>query len=515
MLRSHSPIPFFSVTLCLCGFSFRLVADEPLAVLQEQTRAVIAKAEKSVVIVVVSTTPYPNQLPADVSLGKLGGYAARAADGDDTKDLAAPAGVTHFPTGNGIILTAEGLVLVPHHLIDGATKVYVRTSPSRGSYANIHAADARSDLAVLKLIDPPAGLIPASPAPLRPGQPVAAKGDFTVVLAGAGVDGPSASLGLVTATDKLISIPVEPSFTQPPPLPLVAQATLLQSDARTARGVSGGGAFNLKGEWVGMTTALAAVAGSDQAPGFLVPIDSVYRPIIDRLKEGREVEYGFLGITWPPDRPPGFFGRRGGGMGGFRSGESQAPGGGIIIQGITPGMPAEEAGLTEGDVLLAVNGFPISSVPDLQFRVSAALAGGETILTIRRGRSSDRVPVTLAKANNPLPWIASNRPPSFFGLRVDQMSTLLQDLVRNEDRRNQHNFSNLQKGVVVASVEPSSPAAAAFDEPNRRYVITAVNGKPVTSPKEFDAETRGAARVKLSYYKVGDRTARPTDVTLP
>ena len=513
MFRSFIITVLTSTLLCLWDSHCIVRADEPLAVLQEQTRAVVAQAEKSVVVVVVATSPYPNQLSADVALGKLGGYAP--ANGDDARDLAAPANAPNFPTGNGVVLSAEGLVLVPYHLVDGATKVYVRTSPVQGSYANIHAADARSDLAVLRLIDPPARLVPAKPAKLLPGRPIAAKGDFTVVVAGAGTDGPSASLGLVTATDKLISVPVEPTFNTPPPLPLVAQATLLQTDARTARGVTGGGAFNLKGEWIGLTTALAAVAGSDQAPGYVVPVDSLYRPIIERLKAGREVEYGFLGITWPVERPPGFFGMRGRGMGGMRVAEALAPGGGVVIHGVTPGMPAEEARLAKDDVLLAVNGFPISSVADLQLRVAASLAGGETILTIRRGRSSERVPVILAKANNPLPWVASNRPPALFGLRVDQMSTLLQDLIQIEDRRNLHNIETLQKGVVVASVEPSSPAAGVFNEPNRRYVITAVNGRPVSTPKEFEAATHGVARVKLAFYKVGERANRPTEVTLP
>ena len=72
--------------------------------------------------------------------------------------------------------------------------------------------------------------------------------------------------------------------------------TLIQTDARLNLGTSGGALLNLKGEMIGLTTALAAMSGYEQAAGYAVPIDETFRRVVETLKQGREVEYGFLGV---------------------------------------------------------------------------------------------------------------------------------------------------------------------------------------------------------------------------
>jgi serine protease Do len=477
--------------------------------LQEQTRTVIAKVEKSVVSLVVSTTNYPNQIAADVQAGKLGGYIPPAnATSRDPLDLSALDNAMNSTTGNGIVLTAEGLILTPYHLLEGATKIYVHIG-GKGSYADIHAADARSDLAVLRMLEPPAGLMPAVMTKSPLGKPVINKGDFAIAISGPAGEAPAASLGLVAATDKKIIIPIEPSFSGiPPAQPLVAHPTLLQIDARTGRGTSGGGVFNLKGELIGLTTALAVVSGSDQAPGYAMPMDSLYRPIVAALREGREVEYGFLGISWSGNRG---FGRRFAAPDPFPARMSN---GGIVVQMVTPGMPAAEAGLEAGDELLGVNGAALTGQDEMQFRIAAALANVETKLTVRRnGRNVETIPVVLAKANNTFPWIASKRPAPVFGLRVDQLSTLIQDLVGKESHP--RFIETIPRGVVISEIESGSPADKAFKEQNRKFVVTKVNGLTVRTPDDFYSAARVAARIKLTVARVGDTGSRPFEVTLP
>jgi serine protease Do len=482
--------------------------EPPINTLQEQTRTVVARAEKSVVTIVVGTGVYPNQLAADIQAGKLGGYGPRSVESErDPLDLSRPDQAMNCTIGNGVVLTAEGLILTPYHLLEGATKIYVHIGAGKGSYADIHAADARSDLAVLRLLEPPAGLVPVVVPKSLPGRGVASKGDFAIAISCIAGEAPSASIGLVAATDKKIYMPVEPMFGPQPPQPLVAYPTLLQIDARTARGTSGGGIFNLKGECIGLTTALAAVSGSDQAPGYAIPMDGLYRPIIAALRDGREVEYGFLGISWQGRG----MGRRFGAPDPFFTRSAE---GGIMIQAVTAGMPAAEAGLEPGDVLIGVNGVTIANQDDMQFRIAASLANVETRLTVRRsGRPTETVSLILAKANNPFPWIASKRPEPVFGLRVDQLSTLLQDLVGRE--QNQRYIESIPRGVVISDIERGSPADKAFSEPNRKFVVTKVNGRTVRTPDEFYAAARGALRVQLTVARVGDLGSRPLEVTLP
>ncbi|MFO0936988.1 MAG: site-2 protease family protein [Gemmataceae bacterium] len=503
-----------AVFLLLYAFGIPVSAQPSLQSLENQTRAVIEKCEKSVVSLVICTTPYDKQSAEKIAKGKLGRYSG-SGDGDDPLDLSIASHAVNHQRGNGVVLTAEGLILCPYHLIDGATKIYVRSYSGKGSYADIHAADSRSDLAVLRLLDPIADLTPAKLPEARPGKFAANRGDFAVAISSSGPDALNSSLGLVTAVDKKISIPVEPVFGQAPPQPIVSFPTLLLVDARSARGVSGGGIFNLKGELIGITTAVAAVAGSDQAPGYVIPMDRLYQPIVALLQEGIEVEYGFLGVTWDAFGP--------GRNRGFRPfGAPQMnparinPTGGVIIGSVAPGMPAQLAGIHDGDTLLAVNGFPLSDMDELQFRVGAALATGDTELTIRRsGRAeTETVTVRLAKATNPLPWLASRQPEPVFGFRVDHLSTLMQDLYKNENPRTVGRMPTLPNGVVAVQVEPGSPAEKAFPEPNRKYIITKVNGKDVSSPREFYSLMKDVKQATLTVVTVNSSNGA-REVTLP
>src|SRR5262245_8889108 len=175
-------------------------ADPPDAVvaLQAKLRKVIEAAEPSVVAVVVSRTAYPGQSPEDVQKGRLGDYPVpeygrfRLIPPEVKKlDLSDPGNVANNTYGSGVVLAADGRVLTNYHLVDGATKIYVRGTGGKGGYADIYAADARSDLAVLKVQTPPSGWKPAKLADARfvdgpDGEKATVrKGDFVVVLANA------------------------------------------------------------------------------------------------------------------------------------------------------------------------------------------------------------------------------------------------------------------------------------------------------------------------------------------
>src|SRR5579885_3586798 len=187
---------------------------------EEYVKRLIEDAKPSVVAVVVShSDKYPPLPPAERSVpGRLGRYVLPqplpglrfAAPTEPNKlDLSDPQNIPDNQYGSGVVLDdADGLILTAYHLIEGATKIYVRTSAGKGSYADIHAADARSDLAVLKLLDRPAGLKAVRIADVRLGpgpngeKPTVAEGTSVISLGyplGVGVaEGPpSASRGIV------------------------------------------------------------------------------------------------------------------------------------------------------------------------------------------------------------------------------------------------------------------------------------------------------------------------------
>lgn len=464
--------------------------------------------DRSIVSITVSFESYPGQLADDVSRGRLGDFLA--TDSNDPRDLRLIRNSGRHQFANGIVIT-ERLILTPQHVIDGATKVFIRGPGGEGSYANIHAADSRSDLAVLELLAPIPGIQPARFA--KPKR--ISLGDQHLVAASFGPIDRRIETGRIAAVDRKLDVPDVILFGGlTAPQPFVCYGTLVQSTAPGAKGLSGSGVFSPDGDLIGMTTALAAVAGSELTAGYVMPFDELYRPIVDVLKQGKEVEYGFLGITW------------GGGGFGFGRGGFRQPFGprgmrqlapddpnGIVIGGVTPGMPAADAGLEPGDQLAAINGRPIMSQSELQFRVAAALAGRPTELTVRRGgQLLPPVTVRLAKAKNEMPFLASRQYPPVFGLSVDHWSIVMQDIMRN-DREARSMI--VPHGVVIASIEPDSPASRRFTEPNRRYIITAVDQKPVDSPDEFHDAVAGKRSVRLNVARVGDVSGRNFEVILP
>jgi S1-C subfamily serine protease len=206
---------------------------------------------------------------------------------------------------------------------------------------------------------------------------------------------------------------------------------------------------------IGLTTALAAVQGGETPGGFAVPLDAAMQRIIGQLRQGKEVEYGFLGVELDPNFRPG-----------------------TQIKNVTEGSPAWRAGLRRGHVILKVNDEPVRDHDDLFLLVGTLLAGSEARLEVDMGQRVQTVTVTLAKFYVPTEkMIASNRPPAARGLRVDYTSVLVQRMPP---------APRVYAGVTVREVLSGSPADKARLQADK--VITKVNNNAVNSPADFYRE---------------------------
>lgn len=378
--------------------------------------------------------------------------------------------------GSGLLLDKSGLVLTCAHVVKNATRVYVRIPGKKGSWADVHAADPRSDLAVLKLLDPPEGLTPLA---VGKGAPVS-KGQFVVCLSNAYSPGfrrndeARVDYGLVNTLRRKVPVLSE---TDQNKFPLSHYGLLIETTAAVTPGCSGGTLLDLEGKVVGLTTALAAVHG-DQPGGFAVPIDANTSRIVEVLKNGEEVEYGFLGVSLPRE-------------------------GDLRVGQVTPGSPASKD-LRAGDRIKKINGNEINDRDDLFLYLGLGLAGNLAKLELQRGRQTLTVNVRLAKYYVPGPVIASKRPPARFGLRVDYVSI-------SPQRNPFWNWSRLPlEGVLVREVIPDSPAARAKLQPDK--VITKVNGTTVSSPADYYALVAKAGDVvELTTL---DSQGRSVDLTL-
>lgn len=480
--------------------------------LERQMRKLIDDAEPSIVAIVSSHRKYPGT-PSKIP-GQLGKYEppARAVVGpwnpgstvDSKLDLADAQNAADHTFGSGIVLD-DGLILTAYHLIDGATKVYVRGPNGRGSYANIHAADARCDLAVLKPIDPIPGLKPATfgnvrlPAEAGDARATVFRGMSVVALgnplAVGFTDGqPSASMGIIANVRRHAAGPNREDLRNS--RSLHHYGTLLQTDARITIGGSGGGLFNLDGELIGMTSSVAAVAGVDTSGGFAIPFDRNYRRIVEVLKEGREVEYGFLGVAVGPTDGTRFDR-------------------GLRLSSVTPGTPAFMAGLGGSDLLVSIDGVPIREQDDLFLHIGSALAGSKVRLAVIRDGKPRDVEVVLAKAHHAMPSLATARATPAFGLHVDYSSVLFLKMQQAGDKRVSE--VGLPNGVMVKSLDDKSPAAVKFREIGAgpdRWMVTGVDEEPVSTPREFTAAIAGKKAVRLTLVDPVD-PSRPRTIDLP
>jgi serine protease Do len=441
---------------------------DPLAValaLQERFAQVVSEAEPSVVSIIRLKG---RELAGTTELGGPGDPRVIVLQRWPGRD---PTDPSYIPTdyGSGVVLTSDGLILTASHVVEEAAELYVRLQDGALYKGRLWAADPRSDLAVVKI--EASGLKPirmGDASTVRKGHMVLALGNpFATARDGRA----TASWGIVANVRR--KLPPPPALTEEPMM-LHHYGTLLQTDCRLDIGTSGGALLNLHGEMIGLITALPALHGYDQPAGFAIPIDGLMKPIVQRLTEGREVEYGFLGIRladlsrYDPRvsglEPPV----------GVREG--------VLVEDCYPACPAYLAGLRPGDVVTEIDGKPIRTSEELIVEVGTRLAGSQVVLTVVRQGKTQKVPVELGKYPVGRAAVAVNKPPSWRGLRVDWVSVVLRDLPTARDRLQ----AVAQGAVVVREVEPGSPAARAGLREG--MLITAVGKRPVRSPLEFRQE---------------------------
>lgn len=457
--------------------------------LEQAVQEAVQKTEQSIACVLVSRStlykpfdPPPSMNDVPGQLGDFNPEAAIAvARGNKFRerqiralDLANPDNVPES-YGSGVVIDSSGLVLTNAHVVAGATRVYVRVPGGGGSYADLHALDPRSDLAVLRLLNPPEDL-----KALKPGDGgKLRKGQFVIALAnpfaaGSREGNPSASFGIVSNLRR--RTPGYSSEVERNRLTLQQFGLLIETDARLNLGCSGGALVNLKGEWIGLTSARAALAGVETPGGFAIPIDEGVRRIIDVLRRGDEVEYGFLGIKFNTEIKDG-----------------------VRVSEVIEKSPASLAGLKSGDYILSVDGVPIRHQDDVFVAVGARLAGSTVVVerSQQAGGQRDKVKVTLAKFYVPKPSLASRRSPAPAGLRVDDAAIAVQ-------RPGFHARTGVPDGVIIREVVPGSPADRAKLQTDR--IITHVNGKAVNAPAEFHTAmkaARGDIELQLSHPEGG------------
>ena len=294
--------------------------------------------------------------------------AQRIANSVVTISSSVDGGVTEGEaTGTGVVVTSGGEILTNAHVVEGASEVRVRfAGDTEPVIATVLAADAGNDLALLQVNA--AGLTAATfakPGSVRVGDQVVAIG-YALALDG----GPSVTTGIVSALRRTI-------FTDSGAL-----NSLIQTDAAISSGNSGGPLVNMRGEVVGINTAVARgdTNSSTNNIGFAISVDEVLA-VLEQLRSqasGDAREEGFLGVSLEP--------RIDGGVG-------------SIISTVQAGSPAKQAGFVVGDIVLAVDGEPVNGQAGLVAAIRDRSPGDS--ITIDLVRDGERLTLTATLVARP------------------------------------------------------------------------------------------------------------------
>lgn len=381
--------------------------------------------------------------------------------------------------GTGVVIDAAGLILTAYHVVDDESAAYFVTTVNRRTLrAQIKAADPRSDLAVLQVEAQDLKPITLGDADkLRRGQFVIALGNpYSIARDGQA----SASWGIVANLGRKVGASQAEKAAG---MKSYYLGGMIQTDARLNLGTSGGALLNLQGEMVGLTTALAAVSGYEQSAGYAVPVDASFRRIVETLSQGREVEYGFLGVG-PSDLT---LDERARGRRGARVSE------------VVAGTPAAKAGLLAEDIITSVNGEEVADRDGLFLAIGQQPVESIARLTVLR--AGDTVPLNVELAKSPVVGrkVVTNPGAVWRGVRVDYATAVPE--FRDRVARG---LGYSQGNVLVVEVDFDSAAATAGLRTG--MLVTHVDGVHVQTPREFHAALKG---------KPGDVQLRVTDGDQP
>ncbi|WP_428663272.1 Do family serine endopeptidase [Runella sp.] len=377
-------------------------------------------------------------------------------------------------SGSGVIISPDGYIVTNNHVVEGAEELEVVLSDKHTYKAKVIGTDPSTDLAVIQI---PANNLPA----LTFGNSDAARvGEWVVAVGNPFNLESTVTTGIVSAKGRglgIIGQKQRGNFDGPAPKIDSPLESFIQTDAVVNPGNSGGALVNLKGELIGINTAIASPTGSFAGYAFAVPSNLVKKVAGDLVKYGN-VQRGYLGIMLDEldSKKAEEYGVK----------ETY----GVYVKSFSPNSAAKEAGIKEGDVILKVDGVSVNAVPQLQEQIGRKQPGESVTLTLSRGGTTKDVMVKL-----------KNRDGGSQLLKLDSAEMLLGDLgVQLNDLSPREKAllkqSGVEGGAKVGALEPGKFSRAGVQE---GFIITKLNDKPIHSVQEFKKAIEGkkGARVQI------------------
>ena len=376
--------------------------------------------------------------------------------------------------GSGMILDKEGHILTNHHVVDDVDEIRVQLADRRTFEAVVVGSDPKTDVAIIKI----KGRVPED-------LPAVDLGDSDALVAGDLVMAIGAPFGLAqTVTTGIISAKGRAN------MGITDYEDFLQTDTSINPGNSGGPLVNMRGEVIGMNTAIATGVGQSSGVSFAIPIN-IIKSVMPVLVKGGTVQRGLLGVLIQdvtPDLAKQF---------GLPNTE------GALVGQVNKDSAADKAGIKAGDVVVRYDGKAIENSGELRNKVAATAPGSKVEIVLIRDGKEHTVSAAVGNlaAAKPEAAAATGESLSKFGLTLQALTPDLAKQFGYEDA----------KGVLISAVAEGSPGARAGLEAGD--LITAVNREKVGSLGDL-RDALGKAEDKNSVLLLLDRKGASLFVAL-
>ena len=348
--------------------------------------------------------------------------------------------------GSGVIVKADGVIVTNHHVVGNADKITVALSDRREFEAEVILSDEKTDLAVLRINTDGEAL----PTLKFADSDAVEVGDLVLAIGNPFGVGQTVTSGIVSALARTQVSDQDYQF-------------FIQTDAAVNPGNSGGALIGMNGELIGINTAIFSRSGGSNGIGFAIPANMVRHVVSSALMGGELVRPWF-----------------GGGGQAVTSDIAESLGfdrpGGILVDDVYPGGPADKAGLEQGDVILKLDGKEVSSPQALRYYTGLEKVGGEIPLEILRGETRKilMVPLEAAPEDPPRNITILTGDHLLYGVKLANLSPAYAQEI---------GVSVYESGVIVLDVARATRRRTSV---RRGDVFKIVNGAPVRTLKDIE-----------------------------
>ncbi|MTI21441.1 PDZ domain-containing protein [Fulvivirga sp. RKSG066] len=453
---------FFSATIAAI-IIFSVMKDdmpaETTSITQRQQQVSLTRFNDTSSVIVPKGLNFVNAAEKAIA----GVVHIRAVYSGGTKSINPLEGFFRNPSqssGSGVIVSDNGYIVTNNHVIEDASEIEVVLNDNRSYFGKIIGTDPTTDLALIKINVADLNFVQYGDSDnLKHGEWVLAVGNPFELNS-------TVTAGIVSAKARNIGILRDKNNLQ--------IESFIQTDAAVNPGNSGGALVNLKGELIGINTAIATPTGNYTGYSFAVPV-SLVKKVIDDLLEFGEVKRGLLGI------------RIGDVNARLAEMNNLSVVNGVFVSQVNENSAASEAGLEQGDVIIAINGLSVNNVSELQELVARNRPGDDVRVTYMRGADKNNVTATLKDfegnaAVTQNTFANEIEGATFQNLTIEELEAY-----------------DLTYGVKITEVEEGKWQAAGIKED---FIITKIDKLSVTSIQDLNnilANKKGGILVEGQY----------------